>query len=464
MGITAMARTLNRPLRIKNRYHTIATTLVAIGIVTLPQTLLAASKLNLTLASSETWVDSEAAGESESGSIFTIAPGLSYSLASAQNSLALNYSIEAIRYSGLDRKDTENNNLSLISSFSHIPGKWQSQVLGSVKQTVTNVDERIGSSDNLLNDNRSELRQLSANTSFSDRIGKALQYQTSIGADVAEVEFNVQTEGANVNLSLNSYLTKSPFTWGASLDSQISKASDQSQQINSAGINLNYRLNFSWQLFADLNSTQTDTSEFDQDSIVVGFNWKPSANSSVKLGVGERDSTKTYSLDAYAAGRKVNLTASYNEEVTSARSISLTELFEEVPDELASESISIDPVLHKRADIGLTFKGRRSTLSFNMFDDSRDQGGTTPVEKSEGLSINFNRTLSSRSNTSVIVTGQKTRLLEIIESSSIEGVYTYRPSNNSTLSASLTADSQHADSDADKSKQTLVKVSASISF
>ena len=381
-----------------------------------------------------------------------------------EGSVALNYSIEAIRYSGLDRNDTESNNLSLVSSFDHSPGKWRSQIVGSARQTVTNVDDRLGVSDNLLNDNRSEVRQLSATTLLTDRISKTLQYQSSVGVDIADVEGGDSSEGANVNLGLNNFLSRDAFTWSTSLASQIARSDSREQQIDNLTVNLNYRINTRWQLFADFNTSETDDSEFDQQSTLVGFNWRPSSNASVRLGVGEREDTETYTFDAVINGRKTTFTASYSEQITSGRSIGLTELFEDVPDELASESISIDPVLQQRADVGLTFRGRRSTLSFTLFDDSRDQGGALPEEKSEGLTINFNRQLSAKSDTSVIVTGQKTRFVETIESSSVEGGYNYRPTRNSTVSGSLAVETQHAETEQQELDQILAKITFAISW
>ena len=298
-----------------------------------------------------------------------------------------------------------------------------------------------------------------ATTLLTDRISETLQYQSSVGVDVADVEGGDSSEGANVNLGLNNFLSRDAFTWSTSLASQIARSDSREQQIDNLTVNLNYRINTRWQLFADFNASETDDSEFDQQSTLIGFNWRPSSNASVRLGAGEREDTETYTLDAVISGRKTTFTASYNEQITSGRSIGLTELFEDVPDELASESISIDPVLQQRADVGLTFRGRRSTLSFTLFDDSRDQGGALPEEKSEGLTINFNRQLSAKSDTSVIVTGQKTRFVETIESSSVEGVFNDRPARNATVSTCLSVEAQHAESDQEKLFQSLAKIS-----
>ena len=126
---------------------------------------------------------------SESGTIVSISPGISYQLTRANVGVSLDYQVDTFNYSGLSDEDTTQQKLSLNSTITHSPNKWFSRIFGSIAQTAKSIDGNLTSL-NIPTDNTQQVHTYGVNTSYNTIIKRQLQLNTAVQVDI---DFNFST-------------------------------------------------------------------------------------------------------------------------------------------------------------------------------------------------------------------------------------------------------------------------------
>ncbi|MGD8414736.1 MAG: hypothetical protein PVF33_10910 [Candidatus Latescibacterota bacterium] len=414
------------------------------------------------------YLEAEVADMDESGTASVISPGFEYQLSTPRTDLSLNYRIDSIQYSGLDREDRNVPYMTLNSEFSHDSGgRWKSQIYGSIDQADSSVDGILSNRDEIFNDQTEELRIARARTSRRGQFGPQVQFLANLGVDTVDFEDSEDTRGADLGFSIDNYLSTNAFTWSGSLTREVVKSDDgnEDSEINTADVNLNYRLSYRWQVFTNLRQTDTDDDELDEDRTLVGVLWTPKPSTFLRLGTGKLGDSDIYELDAETRTRKVRFNASYTEEITTARRDTVDALNQGAfVGTVNPQSVSSRPVVQQRTDISAVVEGVRSDFTVNLYDYNRDDVVFTEEEEGTGFELIFSRRLPRESSLEIGLFGERYRLVQTNELLELGVKYRRQQSKYVELATGVLFSRQDSDVPENEYKQAQIILSAVAKF
>ncbi len=410
------------------------------------------------------FIENKTPGVDESGSVTRLSPGIQYIAEGGINSLLIDYSLDAISSSGLSQDDEINHNLRLRDSITHIPGLWTTDVTGNISQANISADGVQNLNPNITTDNTRELRTLGVNTALNGRVSETTRFQTSLGADYADYEDSEDSEGYNARFSLDNSRARKPFSWQFEIDSRLSQTDTEEQKIDTAHINLDYRVNNRVSTFLDVTGTDTNNDQLNETETLLGLNWTPGRNTSLRIAAGKRGDEDSYLLDASHKNRRMTLTANYEETVTTSREATLSSMSSDPTFSGTTQSISIIPVLEKRSTLSMLLTGKRSNLTFTIFQTERDQRNATKIEKTNGAKLGFNRKLSTRSSIDLILLSQKSKTTQDNDLTDIEVSYNKSLSKNSVYKITIRKTRQDSSDSANEYEQAVLGVLFTKSF
>jgi hypothetical protein len=376
----------------------------------LPGSALASSgALTLLVSATETFLENDSQALNDSGHITKLSPGLNYLREGRNSAIDINYRLNAISYHGLSEPNRETHDLDLSTKFTHKPGQWSSQIRGGITQANLDPNGLQVVDPLLTSTNTEELRTLNMSTLFQGKIAKVGTYNFNLGANIADFKQAQSTEGLNAGFSIASFRTGVGLDWAASLKTQQSTSGSRERNIDDAALNFGYPFNEHWRLFTDLTRTKTDVPKDESDSAILGVDYRAGRMTGIRFGAGQRDSNDTYFLNVDHRTRHISLSTRYSEEIIAPRSQSLKTLNQQEAVQTSFQDLSIAPVLQQRADLGVVIEGKKSSVSFRMFDSrQKDRANVVPTQVSRGIDVGFSRTLSLQSELSLTLLEQET--------------------------------------------------------
>ncbi len=184
----------------------------------------------------------------------------------------------------------------------------------------------------------------------------------------------------------------------------------------------------------------------------------------MSFGAGERGDDNSYSLDAIHATRHLSFSANYFDEITSARSDTLNQQLSDQFAQATTQSISIVPVLQKRASLNFTATGNYSTFQTSIFQTDRSEEITDLDEKITGARISFTRELGARDNLTVSLLGQESEDEETNDLEDLTITYARLHSSSETFNVSLGLTNQDSTLDGNEYERVLFSVEYRVTF
>jgi uncharacterized protein (PEP-CTERM system associated) len=382
-------------------------------------------------------VESKTSERNESGEITRIAPSLNYQYSQARLDLTLDYAYFLTFYAGLEAEDHDEQSLEFLTKVNHVPNQWESYISANVSEQNVDRDGMLIVNDLFASPNTKELRTGGVGTEYRGLLGRGIQYLTSLNADYAEFEDQASTHSVGFSLGMNNSVSQKKLTWHTDLESNKYYSEDE-KQISTLEAGINYRFNQKYSTFITADKADADKEILNDTNTVIGFWWHPNRASSVQIGAGRRGDAKSYTLDSNFIRKKLMLSASYSEHVTTTRAITLEEIANPTGAVTFNQSLSIIPVLVKRSNASATLNGRRTKVSLGYFDQRSFQNGTDAgSEKSDGFRFAVTRILSG---SSTMVVNMTTTDLKAAESSTVDDIqfmYHRKLSRNANWNAGL---------------------------
>jgi len=440
--------------------------LSALVWITLPNVTYANTEIVPFVSIRGSLVDNETDTLNESGYITTVAPGISVVAMGARSSLRLDYLVNVVNSQDLDQDDEEVHELNFLSSYQHSPGKWQSSLRASSQLTNIDINGVQNVNPDFIDDNSEELRTIVFNTTVTDRVTETIQYRADLSADYADYADSDtdDTDGHRLELALDNFRSPNDFTWSTRLNRQVEGLDDDDEQIDTLNVNLRYQLNRVWGSFFDVTRTETDFSEFDDDQKLVGLTWQPSSRTSVSFGAGERGDDNSYSLDAVHTVQHVSFSANYLEEITTSRTYTLNQLQSDQLAQATTRSISILPVLQKRASLNFAVTGNYSTFLTSIFQTDRSEENTALDERITGIRVSFTREIGPRDDFRVSLLGQESEDEEINDLTELTLTYTRLHSNSETINITLDLTNQDSTLDSSEYERAVFSAEYRVTF
>ena len=404
-------------------------------------------------------------GSDDSGNIFSLAPGFSYSTATRLVKADIDYELVSFNTSGIEGDSSTNQRLKLDSEILHIPGKWVTKTFGQIQQTNISANGLL-STDHILNpENSTEVRMLGVDTTLSNHWKNDISYSVSLGADVTDNEESKTSSGQGIKVAIDNYLSHKQITFSIVSNSEYAYDDSGSEEITQNEVTLGYR--FNQKLSTYLNATTRDSgSKFlDETSTLIGFKWTPSKLSSINLGIGERGDDSSYKLEAFTKRRNTVLSASYSEELTTSRKNVINTIQANANVSDLVQDLSIQPILLKHGKLGLTITGRRSNLNISMFQKSKiSENKLLQDEVTNGVEVEFNRHISARSFFTIGVLSQEISLDQTNKLNELTASWEHNLSNKISTTIDLTHAEQTSSEPSNEYRQTLLGFSLKAIF
>ena len=370
------------------------------------QVAFAETSITPTFRISEVFVDNEFDTFSENGNVTRISPGLIINSNGAKSDFSMVYAYDVIRSNDLEQEDRETNELALSAEFRHKPNQWASYVRANNRLVNRDIDGVQSSNPEFFDDNSEELFTSVAGTNYSERLTRNIQYSAGLGVDYADEEDGDRSSGQEVSLAIDNFVSDNFLTWRAQIQSNVdnNESDDDDERIDELEIIFNYRFDQTLSSFLELTKTETDVSDQDVDSAIIGLRWSPTRQTFVSVGIGKisDDDTddETYDLDARITRAHSLFSASYSESITSDRD-QLFELQDDQFGQSTNQSTSITTVRRKRTDIAWTLTGVRSSITLSIFRDEESNPDIVDKQETTGGNIGYSRQLSPRSSLSL---------------------------------------------------------------
>ncbi len=365
-----------------------------------------------------TLLDSEDGGTSDSGYVTTISPGIIVDREGSRSSLSLSYQLDAVYYRGFDNREEDSNVVQLLDFFTdyeHRPGKWISSLQANSRLTNIDVNGRQNANHVFIQDNTDELRTLEIDTEVNDKLVNSVDYRTRVYANYAtyaDSDDGDDTRGKGLLLGLNNFRTSGDFTWGVELSSDLVEDDIDETQLDVSNILLGYKISSIWSSFIEHTRTELDSPRLTDNVTLIGVTWRPNRRSFISLGAGKRDEEDSYSFAARSERKRVTYSATYDEDITTARSDVFDQILENDLGSATTQSISISPVLQKRATFNIEASGKFSTYRLSFFDTDRSGSSIDPDETVTGIVLSYDYEFCKRDQISVRLLGQEVKSVE----------------------------------------------------
>jgi len=300
---------------------------------------------------------------------------------------------------------------------------------GNVSQQSINNVNNAGLNENVVdNDNVDDVYTLEISPFFVHRLG---QYVSTEGRTRWNKVFN-QSEQVEDSVSIeNSFTVRSGeyFTvvpWRVTYrDSVVTEDGQDDQEFSSLDARVSYIINHSYTTFVNLgyedNTFDSNDSDVDQNSVTwsVGVAWTPSTRTLLEALWGKGAFGNTFGLDFSHRSRRSVWTATYNEQITNARSEQLA--FAPLQSLLVGRNEIVSPnvfvalptlvnevFISRSFLLGVAFRGQRSDASWELFYNARTFQESEEDERVFGVRLGFTRSLTPKTSFNVTADWEQT--------------------------------------------------------
>ncbi len=395
-------------------------------------------RLTPSLEIEETFLSNKTSSLDESGQITRISPGILYEASGPKANMSLSYFLDAREYNKLSQDDNVEQSLIFRSEIDHVPNHWNSYLTSTIKQANVSPDAIQIVNPDIQSDNTREFRTLGIGTSSLGRWFNDIDYESQLNADYADFEDGEDTDSVELILGLNNSNTQQNINWRTTFTSTVLSTPGEDEQIDAVQAEFNYRFNLRYSAFLTVDKSESDNDFLNDTNTLVGILWTPNRVSSFRLGSGKRGNDTTYTLDSQIVSKRVTYAINYGETITTLRTL----LIEQVNDEegffTTSQTLSINPVLIKNGRITINLAGRRTDMVLSYFEQTTDRSDAgDDSEKTEGLSINISRRLSTLSSVQINLSRRESKITQQNTIDDYSLSYSRQLSKKATLSVGL---------------------------
>jgi uncharacterized protein (PEP-CTERM system associated) len=439
--------------------------LMSLALIALPGMAMATTDIKPSIAIKYSVVDVQRISSiDESGQITNLKPALSMVREGPRSSLLLDYSLNAVYNHGLDADDRVVHLLKFLTSYQHIPGKWVSSVGAGSQLTSIDVNGIQNPNPDIIDDNKTELRTFTLDSTITDRVSNTLQYAARVNADIARYSDSTEgTSGRGFRVGLDNQRTPGNFVWSTAVQRQIAGDDFGETRIDTLFLTARYRLNREWSSWVSQTSYDTSLQEFD-DSTLLGFAWVPNRRSRFVFGAGRRGDEPSYTMDVVYSLQHLTFSFDYSEDVTTAREDTLERQTSDSLAQPTSQSLSVVPVLLKRTSLNFTARGKYTTLTASAFQTDRSQGVLTSDQLITGVRFRIARALTSRDSLALNLLGQESEDEETNELADLQLSYTHLRSKAKTIDFSLGWTKQNSSDESNEYKLFAVSGQYRVAF
>lgn len=228
---------------------------------------------------------------------------------------------------------------------------------------------------------------------------------------------------------LNNFRSQADFTWKTELASVLLEDDINETQFDTFNAILNYRVSASWSSFVDYTRTELDSPQFEDNKTLLGVTWAPNRRNFIRLGVGKRgndegkNDSDSYGFEARSERKRVTYSATYDDDITTARSAVFDQIVDDDITRPTTQSISISPVRQKRTTANIEAFGKHSTYRLSIFENDRSGSSIEEDETITGLLLVYDYELSERDQFSAVLLGQES--VSIVTSELVDFEATY---------------------------------------
>lgn len=371
--------------------------------------------------------------EDKSVNISTVTPRFGIDYKKSKIKLNIDYSLIA----SSDNENNENDvshQLNLISTFTHIPNAWSTNVSSRISQknvsdTGLLVSESITTSDasesyiiNSINTKRSH--QINNNASLNSSLGLTSQgFKNESSSKTTAFALGVNIKRILPSTSLDTSL-------------KSSKNIDNKETNSALNLKTNFIINSHYSTYLTVTKNASNNNDFDESRYALGLNWTPSQKTFVNFDIGKFGDSSSWSANAHLNLRRTSINLKHTEEVSSLNQV----LIDNLNGGASTSNSSTDDALSfvKNTSFSISRQSRKLTssltlskienfsdldnnsekttnnivLSFNYllnsltsisYDYSKNSIKTTVDNQLEEHSVNWSSKLSKRSSYNVIL-------------------------------------------------------------
>lgn len=324
-------------------------------------------------------------GQEESETVTEVTPAFSLLMRGASFNASVNYSMQNLLYKKENNRNETYNQLSATSTADLVADYLFFDVNANHSQQVVNADNPIGSNNIAVTNNTSNVSSYTLAPYFQHSFRNVMD--ASIRFSRSEVDYRrdelIDSTQTGVDVSLSSPTTSPGLSWGLNyLKQKNDFETGNDSEFKRGSVQLGYRFTQRTHAYASKGKDENTFEVANNQDISepywnAGFDWQPSSRDYLSLQYGERFFGHTTQFSWRHTGRRLNLTASYEEELSTAASsllqsqqISSTNTQQNQPTD-STNSVSSQVFIKELGALGLTYTISKTSLSLNYSNDKR---------------------------------------------------------------------------------------------
>jgi len=348
-------------------------------------------------------------GQEESETVTEITPAFSLLMRGSRFNASVNYSMQNLLYKKENNRNETYNQLSATSTSELVSDYLFFDANANHSQQIVNADEPIGSNNIAVTNNTSNVTSYSLAPYFQHSYRNILD--ASLRYSYSEVDYRrdelIDSTQSGFDAALTSPTNSTGFSWGLNYLKQKSDfETGNDSEFKRGSLSLGYRFTRRTHLYASKGKDENTFAVANNQDISepywnVGFEWQPSSQDFLSLQYGERFFGHTSQFSWRHTARRLNLNASYEEELsTSALSLLQSQqlgsaISQQNQPVASNNSVSSQVFINELATVGVTYNISKTSLSLNYSNDKRIFQSTGEVTQLR--SANFTARLRSSS-------------------------------------------------------------------
>jgi len=351
-------------------------------------------------------------GQEQSETVTEITPAFDLLMRGARFNASVNYSMQNLLYRKENNRNETYNQLSATSTSELVSDYLFFDANANHSQQIVNADEPVGTNNIAVTNNTSNVTSYSLSPYFWHSYRNILD--ASLRYSYSEVDYRrdelIDSTQSGFDAALTSPTNTTGFSWGLNYLKQKSDfETGNDSEFKRGSLSLGYRFTRRTHLYAskgkDENTfTVANNQDISEPYWNVGFEWQPGSRDFLSLQYGERFFGHTSQFSWRHTGRRLNLNASYEEELSTAalsllqsQQLASASSQQEQPVD-ANNSINSQVFVRELGRVGITYNVSKTSLSLNYSNEVRKFQETGDITKAKiadlSLSLRSSRVLT----------------------------------------------------------------------
>ena len=364
------------------------------------------------------------AGQERDDLVTTLNAGASLRGTGARLTVNFDYNLQALRYANSSSSDSLNQQLQATANAELVKQIVFLDVRGTISQENVSSNGREDTTNIALTGNTTDVMTFSVTPIVRHHFGSFAEAEGSFGIDTVDTDGAAgagTTQNMRFNMNSGPAFSRLPWTFSTSRR-KIDNDSGTETRFSSAEGTVRYKFTRQYGVrgSAGYESNSFATSQGSDGGAIwsIGGIWTPTPRTNVEAGYRSRFFDPGYFLTASHRTRRMVFTANYDEDITTSSQQLLDRQL--IPLEDAFGDPVLDPVsgdqvllpvdrstlteevqVSKRFSASASYRGRRGSASFSVFEDRRTFQLSGDEEHVFGFSASASRQLSRRTSMSL---------------------------------------------------------------